>query len=81
MTKVFVYCVVTAALHTASTIDREVFKKPYLTNDSFSCVEGGQKETNIALMISSLLQNKAIFDLGGLEFVQKIRICMFNWVT
>ena len=78
MTKVFISCVVIAALHTASTIDN--FEKPYLTNVSFSCVEVEQKGTNIALLIQFLLLNKAIFGLDGLEFCQKMPINMLNLV-
>ena len=80
MTKVFVSCVVIAALHTASTIDKEVFEKPYLTNVSFSCVQVEQKGTNIALLIPILLLNKAFFGLGGLEFCQKMQIGILSLV-
>ena len=39
LTKDFVACVVMAALHTATTIDKEILQKPPLTNDFFSCLE------------------------------------------
>ena len=40
-----------------------------------------QKGTNIALLIPFLLLSKAISGLGGLEFFQKMRICMLNLVV
>ena len=45
---------------------------PPLPNVCIPCVEVEQKVTNIALSISFKLLNKAIFYLGGLEFVQKM---------
>ena len=52
-----------------------------LPNVCIPCVEVKQKETNIALLIPFRLLNKAIFGLGGLEFCQKMRICMLNLVV
>ena len=49
-----------------------------LPNVCISCVEVEQKETNLALLIPFMPWNKAIFGLRGLEFCQKMRICMFN---
>ena len=49
-----------------------------LPNVCISCVEVEQKKTNIALSIPLMPWNKAIFGLDGLEFCQKMRICMLN---
>ena len=49
-----------------------------LPNVCVSCVETEQKETNIALEISIMLLNKAIFGLSGLVFCQKMWNYMLN---
>ena len=51
-----------------------------LPNVCIPCVEVEQAETNIALEISFMLLNKAIFGLGGLEFCQKMWNYMLNLV-
>ena len=43
----------------------------------FMC-QNRAKKTNTALSISIIPLNKAIFGLSGLEFCQKMRICMLN---
>ena len=49
-------------------------------NVCIPCVEVRQKETNIALSIPLRLLNMDIFGPCGLEFCQKMWICMLNLV-
>ena len=61
-----------AATHTASTLDRVVLqskRRPLYYN---SMCGNRAESTNVALSISIVPLNKAIFGLGGLGFCQKM---------
>ena len=52
----------------------------HVFHKGFMCGSGAERNS-IALLIPFLLLNKTIFGLGGLEFCQKMQICVCNLVT
>ena len=77
--KVFVSCVVTVALHTAPTIEREISEKSASTKVSFSCVEEIQPNTKHCSFDSIYASRQGHFlVLVALNFFPKMGICMLH---
>ena len=78
MTKVFVSFVVTVALHTAPTIEREIAEKSTLTKVSFSCVKI-MPNTNHCSFDSIYASRQGHFlVLVALNSFSKMGICMLH---